>query len=468
MFPPEIETYILDLLFILLEWHALAKLRIHTESTISALRLSTSALGKRLRHFRDKVATHYLTLETTREVNARLRRAAAAGDELTEDQVASAGKRHRTFNLSTYKIHALGDYASAVVEFGTTDSYSTQIVSPSSLFRLSHLVTESLIYPKGELEHRRAKAQARRTNHNDIVKQMNNHDRRNSRLEARSELLASLDFLPDIPNRTLAVAEEVSYGSPDDHYHIGKDARSESLQGFLNRHAGDPAVQVCYNIYNCNLWHKAKGSLQNFVNNLKDHIYGRLAGTDSYMRDFAYSQEDRDKIVFPHDRLYHHSAVRVNYTTYDVRRAQDTINPSNSHNTIMVRSPDNDDLHPYWYAKVLGVFHVNTLCRLAGVPQVPFRMDFVWARWMEIEQLGGTSVRRLNKVRYVPNDSADAFGFVDPDLILRGCHLIPTFHNGRTKVLLPRSIAWDDPQNGDWFSYYVNRWALLDFKLYNV
>ena len=35
----------------------------------------------------------------------------------------------KSFNLTTYKLHALGDYARTICLFGTTDSYTTQIVS---------------------------------------------------------------------------------------------------------------------------------------------------------------------------------------------------------------------------------------------------------------------------------------------------------------------------------------------------
>ena len=35
----------------------------------------------------------------------------------------------RTFNINTYKFHALGDYKKAIRRFGTTDSYTTRVVS---------------------------------------------------------------------------------------------------------------------------------------------------------------------------------------------------------------------------------------------------------------------------------------------------------------------------------------------------
>lgn len=45
--------------------------------------------------------------------------------------VTSAGAIEKTgkmFNLLTYKFHSLGDYISVIQMFGTTDSYSMQIV----------------------------------------------------------------------------------------------------------------------------------------------------------------------------------------------------------------------------------------------------------------------------------------------------------------------------------------------------
>jgi hypothetical protein len=37
--------------------------------------------------------------------------------------------RVKALNLNTYKHHALGDYTAAIQRYGTTDSYSTELVS---------------------------------------------------------------------------------------------------------------------------------------------------------------------------------------------------------------------------------------------------------------------------------------------------------------------------------------------------
>ncbi|GBE77722.1 hypothetical protein SCP_0106040 [Sparassis crispa] len=49
------------------------------------------------------------------------------------------------------------------------------------------------------------------------------------------------------------------------------------------------------------------------------------------------------------------------------------------------------------------------------------------------------------------------FGFVSPDEVLRGTHLIPAFAHGKTSKLLPQSIACQESeQNEDWKYHYVN------------
>ena len=54
---------------------------------------------------------------------------------------------------------------------------------------------------------------------------------------------------------------------------------------------------------------------------------------------------------------------------------------------------------------------------------------------------------------------ADAFGFVDPDCVVRGVHLIPGFAYGTTEELLGPSFVRQDLQlndDTDWTFFYVN------------
>ncbi|KJA12543.1 hypothetical protein HYPSUDRAFT_118832, partial [Hypholoma sublateritium FD-334 SS-4] len=52
---------------------------------------------------------------------------------------------------------------------------------------------------------------------------------------------------------------------------------------------------------------------------------------------------------FINERLYRHKVMRINYTTYDVRLGQDSVNARN-HADIMVLSRIDED-HPFEYGR---------------------------------------------------------------------------------------------------------------------
>jgi hypothetical protein len=134
----------MTLLFRLAEWHALAKLRLHTEPTLTCMESVTVILGRELRHFCSVTCAAFTTVELPKEVAARGRResrkkakvVAAEGSEADiqpptaqqEQETTRTKKKKKNLNLSTYKVHALGDYARTIRMHGTTDSYSTQTV----------------------------------------------------------------------------------------------------------------------------------------------------------------------------------------------------------------------------------------------------------------------------------------------------------------------------------------------------
>jgi len=103
-------------------WHAYAKLRLHTEPTLTSFEHVTTDLGTLLRHFTTVTCVAFKTKELPREKAARLRRAATAG---TAPAASGGASKPKAFNLSTYKLHALGDYPRTIHERGTTDNYTT-------------------------------------------------------------------------------------------------------------------------------------------------------------------------------------------------------------------------------------------------------------------------------------------------------------------------------------------------------
>jgi hypothetical protein len=133
---PDHDEVILDLLFELATWHALGKLRMHTETTLHFLDNSTIRLGRALRRFKRFTCDSFVTQELPKEAAARGRRKPAysakgnskAMPTKKGKKIATEGTRQRVFNMSTYKLHALGDYVKSIWLFGTTDNFSTQVV----------------------------------------------------------------------------------------------------------------------------------------------------------------------------------------------------------------------------------------------------------------------------------------------------------------------------------------------------
>ena len=140
----------LDLAFDLATWHAYAKLRKHTKHSLDSLRSQSKELGKQFRVFLRKTCSQYRTKRLPGEAAACGRRRVAAakkGSSATQKksvpraQQATEGDQNlRPFNLATYKIHALADYADHIERFGPTDCFTTQHVrrAPQVLPSASH------------------------------------------------------------------------------------------------------------------------------------------------------------------------------------------------------------------------------------------------------------------------------------------------------------------------------------------
>ena len=116
----------MDLLFELATWHALAKLRLHTESMVVALEHSTQCLGKAIRIFEEKLCVEYVAGELPGNDTPRAKGKAKAvmTDQVKESvdeskqaggtKAAAKSKKVYNLNLKTYKLHALGHYAQAI------------------------------------------------------------------------------------------------------------------------------------------------------------------------------------------------------------------------------------------------------------------------------------------------------------------------------------------------------------------
>jgi hypothetical protein len=172
-----------------------------------------------------------------------------------------------------------------------------------------------------------------------------------------------------------------------------------------------------------------------------------------------------DSILFKHDRIYQHSLLRINYTTYDVRRSQDVLHTSTSHYNVMVLAAsssnnlDTSPPHPFRYARVLGIYHANIVYVGPGmVDYQPQRFDFLWVRWYRVVKTApaGWTARKLDCVQFPPLVKDDAFGFIGPSDVLRCCHLMPRFSKGQCHSD-GKGLSLCAQDSSDWAQYYVGR-----------
>jgi hypothetical protein len=143
-------------------------------------------------------------------------------------------RRQKSFSLNTYKVHALGDYATTIRRYGTTDSYSTEPVCNTHHHFLRGCPHCSV---KGELEHRSPKARYTRTSRKHFIKQLTQIERRQARIRRIHEQHHKCG---KPQNEQVQVAS-----TPDVHHVIGKSQNHpKHITLFLRKHAGDPAVKV--------------------------------------------------------------------------------------------------------------------------------------------------------------------------------------------------------------------------------
>ena len=83
-------------------------------------------------------------------------------------------------------------------------------------------------------------------------------------------------------------------------------------------------------------------------------------------------------------------------------------------------------------------------------------MEFVLVHWYrrDLSYKAGFKRSRLHRLQPMPRTDPDSFGFLDPDDIIRGCHLIPAFAHGFDEEERLPGIANNTKRA--WNLYYVN------------
>lgn len=177
------------------------------------------------------------------------------------------------------------------------------------------------------------------------------------------------------------------------------------------------------------------------------------------------SSDSDDSILFKNHTIYSHQILRVNYTTYNVRRTQDVIHTGSSQSNIMCLTTTDDsevevgNTHRFCYGRVLGIYHANVIHTGSRLRDYHARrLEFLWVRWYRYadDSPRNWDHRQLDRLQFPPVASEDAFGFIDPADVLRACHVLPRISHGRVHAD-GIGISRCARDSSDWRMYYINR-----------
>ncbi|KAJ7721601.1 hypothetical protein B0H16DRAFT_1473776 [Mycena metata] len=402
------------MLFRLAEWNAFAKLRMHTTSSLELFDKSTVVIGRELRSFAATTQAEYKTVELPNESAARVRRGArkkaggkAPAPAQTVPPVAAKGK---FLNLLTYQFHALGDYVPTIRLFGTIESYCTQI---------------------GELAHRLVKRLYGRTNKNNATKQMTWLERRDTRICRAKQAAAAPRNRHS--QRSFSDNDGADYAGLDAHHSMSKARKNPiHLLKFVQKNAHDPAKK-------------------RFIPKLKEHLLSRLLGRDFDSDDTEYSEAERDTVRIQNSAL-----------TQDRRAARRARRAGSTGPVRRVAVPFRRALAKLSDGTATGRFSNTTAVEKTAVAGSTGGGKILMIYCQEaIYTTFDLCGLWPYKIGFVPDTDEYAFGFFDPSLILRGCHIVPAFAGGRTRELLslPRGVITagrpESDNDDDWENFYV-------------
>jgi hypothetical protein len=205
---------------------------------------------------------------------------------------------------------------------------------------------------------------------------------------------------------------------------------------------------------------------QKFIPNLKRHLLPRIRSALALDGTIDDSIADNwQAITFKHDQLYRHNIMRVNYTSYDVRRSDDVLHSGTHQSNIMVLNSEftlnprpSACIHPFLYARIIGIYHANVIYLGEGNRDYqPHRLEFLWVRWYDHFKLGDWEKQQLDHLQFPSIYNDHSFGFIDPRDVLRGCHLIPLLKHGKVYGAGDRGVSACCRDVNDWKVYVVNR-----------
>ncbi|KAG1852171.1 hypothetical protein F4604DRAFT_1933740 [Suillus subluteus] len=286
LLPSPYNESLFDLLFELATWHGLAKLQMHTDMTLNFLDSSTTRLGQFLRSFMKATAKEYVMKDLPSKEAARGHRKANKAAKGTRSST-DQGPRRSGQQMSGPKGECEHQQVKRFYPHVSKAKFTAGIAKQQCRERLLFKMAEGSPY------------------------KMKGKGKQDAGKEKSKVLWLSS---PDAPALRFKDSEPLPYSDPEHHYHISTSTRYHiNIYKWLVQHESDPA-------------------LNNFLPQLKDHLLSHLT------------------IILVHEKIFRHKALRVNYTTYDLRHNQDSLNPRTNADIMLLAHEDGGDSHPYWCA----------------------------------------------------------------------------------------------------------------------
>ncbi|KAG2046784.1 hypothetical protein BDR06DRAFT_898573 [Suillus hirtellus] len=201
-------------------------------------------------------------------------------------------------------------------------------------------------------------------------------------------------------NEYLAYSLATSESLSKDHHIATNRNNPVSLFAFLQENDGDPAIK-------------------NFIPRLKDHILYRLKNLDVSHCDHTFTDEECRQVIIPNNTIHSVHTMQVYYMTYNTRHKYDTINPK-IHGDMMVLLGESAPSHLYWYACVLGIYHIDTWLQGDHSETTKHNLKVLHVRWLALlmSYKSGIQCACLPKVAFIKESDYNTFGFLDPAQVI--------------------------------------------------
>ncbi|KAG6872953.1 hypothetical protein C0995_004837 [Termitomyces sp. Mi166 len=241
---------------------------------------------------------------------------------------------------------------------------------------------------EGKMEHKRIKAFYAQTNKNQFKGQIALQEQQQARLHAMKDVIEEEALLPT---------------NPEENHYIAKQDRH--LLIFCN---------------GLKIMEMTLLSKYNFTFKLVDHFLLCLLP-----QGIEISEEYHGKLIIKDQMIYEHKTLCINYTTYNNWHDQDTINPHQQSDVMVLADKDDHSFHFYWYYQVVKIFHA--MVQILGSGEGCQQLEFLWGHCYGFDHKAksGPAAKCIYQIGFMEGNNA--FEFIDPANVLCTVHLISQF-----------------------------------------